>query len=109
MAVSIPAFLLEELQTQWNPAFVGSMTWLVVAVSLAAYALMWQLIARITATRVASLFYFGPPVTMLMAWAAFGDRLLPTDLIGLAVVALGVSLTQLQKSPQELARNSPKH
>lgn len=109
LAVSIPAIVLEGLTTQWTPVFVGSMTWLIVAVSLAAYALMWQLIARITATRVASLFYFGPPVTMLMAWAAFGDRLLLTDLIGLAVVALGVSITQFETPPQKLARNSSKH
>jgi threonine/homoserine efflux transporter RhtA len=53
-----------------------------------AYALMWLLITRMDATRVASLFYFGPPVTMLMGWAAFGDRLLITDWVGLGVTAV---------------------
>lgn len=96
LGVSIPAILFEGLVTEWNLMFIGSMLWLIVGVSLAAYALMWLLIARIDATRVASLFYFGPPVTMLMAWAAFGDRLLATDLIGLGVIAVGVILTQMK-------------
>lgn len=96
LTVTIPAIVFEGLVTEWNPVFIGSMLWLIVGVSLVAYALMWLLIARIDATRVASLFYFGPPVTMLMAWAAFGDRLLTTDLVGLAVIAVGVVLTQLK-------------
>ncbi len=96
LAVTLPALMVEGLATEWNPGFVGSMLWLIVGVSLGAYALMWLLIVRIDATRVASLFYLGPPVTMLMAWAAFGDRLIATDLIGLGIVAAGVLLTQLQ-------------
>ncbi|HBQ58741.1 MAG TPA: EamA/RhaT family transporter, partial [Balneolaceae bacterium] len=36
----------------------------------------------------------GPPVTMLMAWMAFGDTLLLTDLTGLFIVFIGVLLTQ---------------
>ena len=54
------------------------------------FVLLWN------ATRVASLFYFGPPVTMLMAWAAFGDRLLTTDVAGLGIIAIGVVLTQMK-------------
>ena len=37
----------------------------------------------------------GPPVTMVMAWAAFGDRLQLMDVVGLIVVAVGVLLTQV--------------
>jgi drug/metabolite transporter (DMT)-like permease len=96
LAVTIPAFLLEDLATEWTPIFMGALLWLILGVSLMAYALMWLLIVRIDATRVASLFYFGPPVTMLMAWAAFGDRLLVTDLVGLGVIALGVIITQMK-------------
>jgi len=53
---------------------------------------MWHLIERMDATRVASLFYLGPPVTMLMAWIVLGDTLQTTDLVGLAVTAAGVLL-----------------
>jgi drug/metabolite transporter (DMT)-like permease len=75
------------------------MLWLTIVVSLGAYALMWMLIARINATRVASLFYFGPPVTMLMAWTAFRDEILATDLIAIGIIALGVLLTQMKRWP----------
>ncbi len=89
-ALALPAILLEDLATQWEPEFIYSMIWLILVVSLGAYALMWLLIERIDATRVASLFYLGPPVTMIMAWIAFGDTLVPADVVGLIVVLLGV-------------------
>ncbi len=96
LAVTLPAFLLEGLATEWTPVYLGAMLWLILGVSLMAYALMWLLIVRIDATRVASLFYFGPPVTMLMAWAAFGDRLLTTDVVGLGIIAAGAVIIQMK-------------
>jgi drug/metabolite transporter (DMT)-like permease len=96
LALAIPAIVVEHLKTQWAPEFVFTMIWLIIAVSLGAYALMWLLIERIDATRVASLFYLGPPVTMVMAWIAFGDVLETMDLIGLIVVFGGVFLTQVK-------------
>lgn len=85
-----PALFVEKFVVDWASEFVYIMLWLVFAVSLGAYALMWLLIERMDTTRVASFFYFGPPVTMLMAWAAFGDKLLFTDIVGLLVVLAGV-------------------
>jgi drug/metabolite transporter (DMT)-like permease len=95
-----PAVLAENLIADWTTEFIYTMLWLIFAVSLGAYALMWLLIERMDATRVASLFYFGPPVTMLMAWIAFGDTLLLMDVIGLMVVLAGVLLTQLKSKAQ---------
>lgn len=92
LALLIPAWWLEGFATQWAAPFVGTMVWLVVAVSVGAYSTMWRLLARQEATRVASLFYLSPPVTMLMAWLAFGDRVMPTDVVGLAVAGAGVML-----------------
>lgn len=96
IAVTIPAIFFESLNTQWNLKFVGAMLWLIIALSFVAYAFMWRLIARMDATRVASLFYLGPPVTMVMAWVVFGDKLQLTDMLGLIIVAAGVFLTQLE-------------
>lgn len=96
LAMAIPAIFWENLETRWEPIFIYTMIWLTVGVSLAAYALMWLLIDRMDATRVASLFYFGPPVTMFMAWIAFGDTLTITDIIGLAVVLAGILLTHVK-------------
>lgn len=92
LVATIPAILLEGLATRWTPEFSAVLGWLIFAVSLAAYAFMWRLIERMDATRVASLFYLGPPVTMLMAWIVFGDTLKASDLVGLVVTAVGVFL-----------------
>lgn len=94
LVVSLPAIFLEGLATRVDAGFLAGMGWLIGALSFGAYGLMWLLIRRLDATRVASLFYLGPPVTMLMAWAAFGDHLLWTDWVGLGVVVLGVMLSQ---------------
>lgn len=95
----LPAVFIEELKTQWHPKFLGSMLWLIFAVSLCAYALMFDLIKRIDATRLSSLFYMGPPVTMLMAWILFGDTLKPADLAGLIIAGIGVVLAQHENTP----------
>jgi len=96
IAVIAPAVLIERLSVDWGPGFVSALIWLVLAVSLGAYYLMWVLIDRTDATKVASLFYLGPPVTMLMAWVAFGDKVQITDLMGLALVFVGVFMTYLR-------------
>ena len=100
LALLVPAFALESLETEWVAPYVASMVWLVLAVSLGAYALMWRLLALSSATRIASLFFLGPPVTMLMAWAAFGDAVVATDLLGLAVAGSGVMLVTMRRGAQ---------
>ncbi len=97
VVLAVPALVAERFSVQWTPEFIYTMIWLTLAVSLGAYALMWLLIKRMDATRVASLFYLGPPVTMLMAWIAFGDELQTMDVVGLLVVLTGVLLTNLNR------------
>lgn len=92
LAVLPLAGVAEGFETRWTPTFVATMAWLVVAVSLGAYMAMWKLLQRHDATRVASLFYLSPPVTMVIAWVAFGDAIILTDLLGLGVAGLGVWL-----------------
>lgn len=97
LACFFPAVWGEELSTRWTPEFMLTMVWLILAVSLGAYSLMWLLIKRLSATRVASLFYLGAPVTMFMAWIAFGDKVQVMDVVGLAIVFVGVTLTQVNQ------------
>lgn len=101
-----PAFLVEGLETTWSVVYGASMVWLVLGVSLCAYALLWQLLTKVSATRVSSLFYLGPPVTMVMAWVAFGDTLQPTDALGLAIGGIGVLLVSLPRRPNTAARGT---
>jgi len=92
LVVAVPALLVEGFSARWTSEFIAIQAWLVLAVSLAAYALMWRLIERMDAIRVASLFYLGPPVTMLMAWLALGDTVETSDLMGLVITTIGVAL-----------------
>jgi len=70
------------------------------SLSLGAVWLLYFLIRRAAATRVASLFYLTPPVTALMAWALFDERLAPLALLGMAVCVLGVFLVNWK--PKEI-------
>ena len=97
LILAIPAVTVEKLAIQWNSSLIVTYIWLILGVSLAAYGLMWELLSRLDATRVASLFYLGPPVTMVMAWVAFGDIPQLADIIGLFVVTIGVMLVQFPK------------
>lgn len=104
-ALAIPALFVEQLYTEWEPVFITTMAWLILPVSLGAYSLMWLLIERLDATKVASLFYLGPPVTMIMAWVAFGDTVSAMDIAGLAIVFAGVVLTQFNGQNKTASRN----
>lgn len=105
LALALPAWWIEGLATQWTPPFIATMAWLILAVSLGAYAAMWRLLDKQEATRVASLFYLSPPVTMLMAWIAFGDGLRLTDLAGLVVAGIGVLMVyRIGTAPDTVAK-----
>ena len=102
LAVALPALACESLATEWTRSFLATLLWLIVAVSLAAYGVMWLLLERIDATRVASLFYFSPPLTMVMAWLAFGDTVIRSDLLGLLVATAGVLLVMVPDCKRRL-------
>src|SRR6516162_3425779 len=86
------AAVFETRTVDWTPQFLFALGWLVLVLSLGAVWLLYFLIRRAAATRVASLFYLTPPVTALMAWALFDEQLAPMALLGMAVCVLGVFL-----------------
>ena len=60
--------------------------------SLGAITLLYLMIRRGAATRVISLFYLVPPVTALMAYALFDERLAGMALAGMGLAVIGVAL-----------------
>ncbi len=94
LAVLAPlAVGLEGLEAQWGGELVFAIVWLGLVVSLAAYGLMFALLRRLPAARVASLTYLSPPVTMVIAWFVFRESLTPTAAVGLVIAAMAVALT----------------
>ena len=87
------AFGFEGFQATWNGELIFAIIWLAVIVSMAAYGLMFLLLRRIAAAKVASLIYLSPPVTMMMAWLLFAETVTNAGIIGLIIAAIAVSLT----------------
>jgi drug/metabolite transporter (DMT)-like permease len=103
---AVGAFAFETRNVQWTGEFLFALTWLVVVLSFGAIWLLYFLIRRQAATRVVSLFYLTPPLTALMAYILFGERLEPLALAGMAVCVVGVALVNWRTGqPQAAAGN----
>ena len=89
---ALGALVFETRTLHWTAEFVFALAWLVFVLSFGAIWLFYFLIGRTAATRVASLFYLTPPLTALMAWALFNERLAPVALVGMAICVAGVFL-----------------
>ena len=92
LTMALLAPLCETMRVQWTGPFMFAMAWLVIVLSLGAISLLHVLIRRGEASRVASLFYLVPPVTSLLAFFCFGERLGITALAGMFVTVTGVAL-----------------
>jgi drug/metabolite transporter (DMT)-like permease len=89
---ALGAAVFEDRAVHWTPQFIFALSWMVFVMSLGAVWLLYFLIRRSVATRVVSLFYLTPPVTALMAWLFFDERLAPLALAGMAICVAGVFL-----------------
>jgi drug/metabolite transporter (DMT)-like permease len=92
LVVTLPFAMLEAEAITWNTAFVGSMAWAVLALTLGGSSLMFMLIQRGAATTVTSLLYLVPPTTALMAWVLFDEAITTVTILGIVLTAIGVSL-----------------
>ncbi|HKU87919.1 MAG TPA: DMT family transporter [Casimicrobiaceae bacterium] len=78
----------------WTPQFLFALGWSVIVLSVGAISLLYWLLRHGAAADVARLFYLVPPVTALMAFALFGERLDALALAGMALIAVGVALAR---------------
>lgn len=92
IVAGLVAAAFESGQVEWHPRFVFALAWLVFALSLGAISILWILIKRGAAARVASLFYLVPPVTAVMGYLLFGETLHVTQMAGIGITAAGVAL-----------------
>ncbi len=91
------AFGTETREVIWHGELIFALAWLVLVLSVGAVGLLYLMIRHGAASRVASLFYLAPPLTVITAWLLFDERLGASALIGLGVVMVGVAL--VQKTP----------
>lgn len=98
VSFALGSILFESQRIEWTIELIGALAWLVLVLSLGAVWLLYFLIRRSAATRVTSLFYLTPPVTALIAWLMFGERLGVLALIGMGVCVTGVFLVNWRTS-----------
>jgi len=92
LALAPLAWLLEGLRLSLTAQFVGAVGWLVGANSLVLATIMFVMIRRGEASRVAGLFYLIPPVTAVLSALLLHQYLTPLALGGFALAAAGVAL-----------------
>ncbi len=85
-------YFFEEGRIEWSPELIGTMAWLIIALSLGAISLLMLMIRRGALSKVATLFYLVPAVTSLMAWFLFDETLSPWQLAGVGVIMFAVWL-----------------
>lgn len=86
------SLLFESGTVQWTGEFLFAIAWLSLVLSWGAILLFYMLIRRTAATRLVSLLYLVPPVTALMSFFLFGERLETLALAGMGVCVAGVFL-----------------
>lgn len=82
-----------ETQTlHWTGDLIFALVWLTLVLSVLTIPLLFILIRRGDASKVAALMYLAPPLAALQGWLFFGETLGPLALAGMAAAALGVAL-----------------
>lgn len=79
---------------------VGSMAYMVVAVSMGGYYLWFLILGRASATSASALHFLMPPLGLLFGWALLGEPVSRLDLLGIVPIALGIWLaTRRRRAP----------
>ena len=86
------AWWIDDRPVEWTVQIFAVLGWSVLVLSIVATLLLYRMLRRGAASRVASLLYLVPPVTALMAWAVFGETIGPLAIAGMALTAAGVAL-----------------
>ncbi|MGE0733940.1 MAG: DMT family transporter [Alphaproteobacteria bacterium] len=90
------ALALERFHIDWTRDFLVAYVWLVLVLSVGTVTLLWVLVRRGAASKVASLFYLVPPCTALFAWLLFDETLGWLAIAGMALTMIGVALVNRQ-------------
>ncbi|WP_296256286.1 MULTISPECIES: DMT family transporter [unclassified Pseudomonas] len=90
-----------------STGFALSVLWTVGLSTMGGYGLYWLCLRRASATRVASVLYLSPPLTMLWAWAMFDEPLSWQMASGMAISAIGIGLV-VRAEARQAKRDSPR-
>ena len=100
LVVFIAMLIFEEPHADFTAPFWFALSWSVLVLSIGAISLLMVLLRHGSAAKVSGLIYLVPGMTALMAWATFGEVLLPIQILGMVVCAGGVMLVSRGPKPQ---------
>ena len=92
IAFAVLAVFEGRLMPVFTMGFAISVVWTAVLASIGGYGLYWICLRRSSPTRVASVLYLSPAVTLVWAWAMFDEPLSWWVAAGTAVSAAGIWL-----------------
>jgi drug/metabolite transporter (DMT)-like permease len=92
------AFLFESREVQWTGQFIFSLAWLTGVLSIGMFTLLYLLIRRGAASKVASLFYLVPPLVALESFLLFDEVVTLRHIAGMVLAGGGVYL--VTRSPR---------
>ena len=92
VAAFAAAWWIDDRPVEWNLRIFAALGWSVLLLSIGATLVLYMLLRRGDASRVASLLYLVPPLTAVMAWIGFGETLAPFTVVGMVLTATGVAL-----------------
>jgi drug/metabolite transporter (DMT)-like permease len=81
---------LGDIMPSWR--LLAAIAYLGLLVSVFAYLLWFHLLKVSGATAASSYHFMMPPLGMLFGWLLLGERVAPTDLVGIIPVAIGIYL-----------------
>ena len=93
----ILSLTLETGLVEWNIAFIATLAWLIIALSLIAVLLLLYMIRHGEATRVASYFYLVPPFTALQGWLFFDEQWSWMTIAGAILVIIALAMNRPKK------------
>jgi len=86
----LPFAMHEGLHLDGSVALAASAGWLIIVNSVGGFGLLFLLLRRGAANRVAQLFFLIPPVTAVMSYFVLGEQFTLLKLLGFVVAATGV-------------------
>ncbi len=93
------AWWIDDRPVEWTLRIFATLGWSVLVLSIGATLVLYMLLRRGDASRVASLLYLVPPLTAVMAWIGFGETLAPFTIAGMLLTAAGVALVAGSGAP----------
>ncbi|MBF6075528.1 DMT family transporter [Nocardia beijingensis] len=101
------AWLSGQVDVSDAGRFAGSLIWMVLVNSMAAFLLLNAMLRRWDATRVGKLFFATPAVTAILAWLLIDQPLRPLTVAGLAVGLVGLVFAARKPTASPVIRRQP--